>query len=68
MTYVAIFFGGPESVDVGWLEGMDVVEHDDPIHPIGVLLDEHAGHAITLTLLAPRKFRTNLAVWGLALS
>ena len=37
MGYVAIFFGGPESVFVGWLAGVDV-EHDNPWHPLGVLL------------------------------
>ena len=30
MKYVAILFGGPESVLVGWLEGVDIVEYDGP--------------------------------------
>ena len=36
--YVAILFGGPELVLVGWQEGVDVVKHDNTRHPIGVLL------------------------------
>ena len=32
MRCIAILFGGPESVVVGWLEGVGVVEHDDPRH------------------------------------
>ena len=38
MRYLAILFEGPELVLVGWLDGVDVVEHNDPWHPIGVLL------------------------------
>ena len=48
---------------------MDVVEHDDPRHPKGVLLGtsgEHAGHGNTLTMSASAKVCTILAVWGLA--
>ena len=30
MGYVAIFFGGTESVLVCWQEGVAVVEHDNP--------------------------------------
>ena len=30
MRYLAILFEGPELVLVGWLNGVDVVEHNDP--------------------------------------
>ena len=38
MRCVAILFGGSESVVVGWLEDVDV-KHNDPCHPMSVLLE-----------------------------